>query len=58
MKSVSNFDLKSEYRSSIQPDLLSIIFDTVKEKCSVLNSFMQAVITDELSAGRNKVENA
>ena len=58
VKSVLNFDLKSEYGSSIQPDLLSITSDTVKEKCPVLNSFMAAVIIDELSAGRNKVETA
>ena len=58
VKSVLNFDLKSEYGSSIQPDLLSIISDTVKEKCPVLNSFMAAVIIDELSVGRNKVETA
>ena len=58
VKSVLNFDLKSEYGSSIQPDLLSIISDTVKEKCPVLNSFIAAVVIDELSAGRNKVETA
>ena len=56
MRSLLNFDLKSDYGSSIQPDLLLIISDTVKEKCLVLNSLMAAVIIDELSAGRNRVE--
>ena len=58
MKSVLNFELKSDYESSIQPDLLSVISDTVKEKCPVLNNFMAVVIIDELSACRNKVETA